>query len=332
MGIRGLRLARLIGVPACAALTVLNAPAWALDAEADVEVGAFLGYSLHHADGDDGLGTENNSSRWHLGGTLQTEGLEVFGYYERGIAVDEDDAEPNREAFGGVAGRYGRLTVGRQSTGYKRAGVALDPFYDTTRSGAAGRLSGAGPSYGLSALTDGSAPGTVSYESPVFSGLQVSAASYVDDGEAQDHDYGVGARYVTGDARLSAGLQYLDLSGGVVPGAGGTGSALRVYGGWDGGRWSLGGSGEYLDLDGRAEAERYYYIATSYALRERLRLAASFGRTDETIATGKAASLGAFYRPLDQVVLYAAANRLWLDDDERLSFALGGSFSFSRVF
>lgn len=329
----GIRLSRLLCVLVCAPIAAYTTFAMADDEATEIEIGASLGYSLHYADGvgEDGWGTENNSSRWHLGGKLHTGDFDVFGYYERGIAVDADDAETSREAFAGVGGRYGTLTVGRQSTGYKRAGVAVDPFYDTTRGGAAGRWSGAGPSYGLSALTDGSAPGTVSYESPAYEGVRLSVATYAGDGENQDDDFGAGAAYASEDAALSVGVQYLALNGGVVPGVPEQGSAIRVYGGWRGARWSAGGSAEYLDLDNRAEAERYYYAAATYTLRDDLMLAASFGRTDETVATGKSVSLGAFYRVLDAVVLYAVANQLWLDDDERFGVAVGGSFSFARV-
>lgn len=303
-------------------------------ASSEIEIGTYLGYSLHHTGraGEGDWGTQNNSSRWYLKGKMAARGLEAFGYYERGIAIDDGDTEPSREAFAGIAGTFGTLTVGRQSTRYKRAGMAIDPFFDTTHGGAAAQLTGTGPSYGLSSLTDNSASGTVSYESPVYEGVLLSVATYLDSSEDQDHDLGLGASYASEESGLSAGLHYLNLGGNVVPGMSEGGSAWRLYGGWQQGRWNWGGSVELLERDGQSEAERYIYLSSSYVLREGLRLAAAYGRTEETAFSGDALALGGFYQLFDALVLYASAHRLWLDQDHRLSIAVGASFSFDRTF
>ncbi len=303
-------------------------------ASSELNAGAYLAYSMHHTGraGENNWGTQNNSSRWHLDGKLSGKGLEAFGYYERGIAIDDGDTESSREAFVGFNGAFGTLTVGRQSTRYKRAGVAVDPFYDTTHGGSGAQLTGAGPSYGLSPLTDGSAPGTVSYESPLYEGFLFSVATYLDKSETQDHDAGAGISYADEESGLSGGLHYLNLGGVVVPGMSEGGSAWRLHAGWRQGRWNFGSSVELLDRDGQPNAERYYYLTGSYAMRENLRLAAAYGRTEETATSGDALAIGGFYQVFDAFTLYASAHRLWLDVDQRLSVALGVSFSFDRSF
>jgi predicted porin len=313
--------------------------------------------SLGHFE-TDGVGSgsdvDNNHSHGGLRVLVQEDGLAAFIQYERLLDNDDGSAggESARQFFGGVSGRYGTLSYGRQATQYKLSGQKLDPFYNTSVSGVSGAvdsINGAG--YGLSALTDDSVGNgfinnQIAYLSPELQGFRVNAALFVDDGNGagEKHDYAAGVEYAL--QGLTLGVQMLDLNSGVnngsepnffnigLPAVNGQVEALRYYGAYAAAGWGLGASYETLDLHGGLADQTYLLLSGWYGLSDRLRLAAALGHSEDTPFAGVSYTLGASYTVLENFNVYLAARQVDhkssnpIFDRDTQSYALGVSYSF----
>lgn len=330
-------------------------PALALETSASIYGDFRLSLGYFDTDGaGSGTDVDNNNSHGGLRVMVREGDLAAFIQYER--LLDNDDGSPDgesaRQFFGGVTGRYGTLSYGRQATQYKLSGQKLDPFYNTSVSGIAGStdtINGAG--YGLSALTNDSVGSgfinnQIAYVSPDLNGFRVNTAVFVDDGNGsgEKHDYAAGVEYAV--EGLTIGLQALDVNSGVNAGsvqnfsniglapASGRVEALRYYAAYAADGWGLGASYETLDLHAGLEDRAYAFLSGWYGLTDRLRLAAALGHTEDTPFAGMSYTLGASYTVLENFNVYLAGRHVdrksgntQLNSDTQ-TYALGVSYTF----
>jgi len=121
----------------------------------------------------DGIGIVSNSSRFGVKGSEDLGGgLKATYQAEFGFNADENGATNQRNTFGGLAGGFGEVRVGRHDTPYKMATGKLDPFSETVGdyNSMLGNIGG-----GFAQL-DLRADNTVLYLSPKFGGFSVAAA------------------------------------------------------------------------------------------------------------------------------------------------------------
>lgn len=310
--------------------------------ETDVVLSGSFGASVSYFETDNNgsdFDVENNASSIGLFGSAQEGGIRAFVNYERGFdrfnntSTNTEDRDFVREFFGGVThADYGTVTLGRQSTAYKRSGVRIDPFYDTSLTGINERFANEGASFGLSNLTNGFTSNTLAYASPAFGNWSGNVAVYANDnGSAQgdnDNDFGIGGTYEDIDAGYHVGAQYLDVNGNVVfgfpvPG----GQALRVSGGYGQNNWSLGASAEIVDIDA-GDKRKYLFVSGTYQWNADLQLAAAVGSTKDTPFDGEAITLGAFYEVFKNFNTYAGLKFAMLDPDDTMTIATGLRYSF----
>lgn len=302
----------------------------------ELEFGGLVAVSLaHREDGAGGPRLDNNASRLflHAGSTLSPD-WRISAYYERGAASEAEGVEAVREFHLGLAGPWGEWLAGRASTDYKRSGVALDPFHDSSVAGIDAGRAREGASFGLSALSNGSVPGSLAWRSPRYGGFGGNLAVYLDDQDDAEGgrgrpDYGLGLNYSGEDSGLDAGLQYLDLGGEAVS-PGQSGSALRGYGRLHRAAWSLGLSWEWLELGEDPASGHYRLLSTSYALNADQRLALTWGNRAETGADGNGLSLGLFQTFVAGLTGYAAVRQVSGEGGDSTGLALGLQYAFRR--
>ena len=316
-------------------LLVLSGLAPAGAASPELEFGGVVGASLaHREDGDGGPRLDNNASRLFLrAASALSADWQVSAYYERGAASEADGVEAVREFHLGLAGPWGELLAGRASSDYKRSGLALDPFHDTSVAGIDAGRGREGASFGLSALSNGSVPGSLAWRSPRQGGFGGNLAVYLDDQDDAEGgrgrpDYGLGFNYSGEEAGLDAGLQYLDLGGEAVS-PGQSGSALRGYGRLHRAAWSLGLSWEWLELGNDPASGHYRLLSGSYALNPSNRLALAWGNRVDTGADGNGISLGLFHQFGAGLLGYVAARQVFGAGGDSTGLALGLQYAFS---
>lgn len=333
------------GVLAVCVAASLSLPAQALEQalETDAHFGGTFAYSLSQFNSDatgEDFDAENNGSFLGLSASIAQDGIKAFVIYERGFdrynadSTNTESEDYVREFFGGVEGRYGRLTAGRQSSFYKKTGRQVDPFYDTSAVGFNGQFANEGASFGLSNLSNGFTSNSVAYESPaLLGGLKVRGGVFVSDNDepADDEDFSAGLLYENSGYGFSAGVEFLDSAGPVVfgfPAPGGT--AYRVYGGFRPVEVvSFALSYESVDVDETPDARGYLFAATSFTLSPKLKIALSYGKTDKTPFDGDGVTLGAFYEIIPRLTAYVAGRSVELDGgDDTNTVATGFSFDF----
>ncbi|MFO7605600.1 MAG: porin [Desulfurivibrionaceae bacterium] len=283
-------------------------------------------FSYNYVDeADSTLRADNNASRLGFKGEIKGDLLTAFYHLESGANNDaEGSAFTSRFYYGGVKGQFGSVTVGRHSTAYKMAGLALDPFYDLAHVGPAVGPDGSifaasGATYGTSALTNGWANNTLAYSSPEFVGLKLNAAAYFDDSEEDNHDFAAGLTYAIGP--FGVGVQYhaVDdhtVGGSVAPWAGKVDEldAYRVHGSFDSGPFKIGASYEKLDYDAdTSEDVDYIYVSATYAVLPTTRLALSVGDVSDGDAEGTGGNVGIFHDLFKNTTVYGLYSMVDLD-------------------
>jgi predicted porin len=277
----------------------------------------------------------NNASRVGVRGETSGRGLTAFVDLQAGVSVDAEGAAfTQRYYLAGLRGGFGTLSIGRQSTAYKLAGLRLDPFYDTSTLSAGGAVpvTGlfAGASFGLSNLTNGWADRTIAYTSPSFGGFSANAAAFID--TEGDHDHGLGVGYQ--GRGLDAGVQYYSTVGGRTwAPAAAIDHAVRGHAGYTRvGSWSLGASWERLDgRDGGSQD--FLHAAGTVNLTSRAVLAGAVGHVEDGAVqptAGTAVHAGIFYAVLPQARVHALFSRLDAEGmPDRVTIALGLTYTFS---
>lgn len=335
------------------ALSMIAAPAMAL--ETSIEADGHIGFSGSYFDSDvdDSTNLQNNASRLGLTATIAEGGITGFARYERGMDIynpnsgfeggfagsDRLGEDFVREFYAGIDTEHGRITLGRFRAAYARAGKRVDPFYDTSIagfSGTAATLGGQGANYGLSNLTNGFSDRVVELQSADYGGLVVNANVYFDDSAANDHDYGAGVSYAGEFANLpfEASVQYLEIENQIavgvpfvdglgnspaVGGSPGESTNIRASGIIDLDVVSIGANYEMVDVAAESSERHYSTVTATMPLSPKLSLAGAVSYLDfpdngPTIE-GYGGSLGAFYEVLPGLNTYAAVRYVDFDND-----------------
>ncbi len=255
----------------------------------------------------------NNASRLGIRGEYSEHGLTAFFDLQTGVNIDGDEigrAFTQRYYYAGIRGAFGSVTVGRQSTAYKMAGLRRDPFYDSTSLSARGGVPGtglyAGASYALSNLTNGFADRTVAVTSPSLQGFTGNGAVYID--RESDHDYAAGLGY--NRRGVEAGLQYYHAGGGRTwSQASGIDQGLRLYAAYEQtDTWSVGASFERIETESDA-GQDFVYAAATLNVTQQVVAAGGIGHVSDGVdpeaVTGTGLHLGVFFTPFPAVRLHA---------------------------
>lgn len=292
----------------------------------------------------------NHGSYWGFKGSTEQGGITAFGAYDRWLDGNSTNSgyDLSREAYAGVKTAFGTVQFGTFATAYMESGRKLDPFYATGAAGVGRPGTGyylGGQSHGLSALTSdqntanspGGTGGFVSnqlaYTSPSFFGVTVNAAAMFDNtttSKARD-DYAAGVEF--NNFGITAGLQYLDANAitsntGLTKGT----EAYRAYGGYNRKRFGANVSAERVDLQGGATKNQDYLMASGwFGVMEGTRVAASFGKENETGTEGSSFRVGLFYDVLDNFtthVVYRNFNSKVTTSKDDQVISLGATYKF----
>lgn len=329
----------LLAGAVAAAAAFLSAGAWAVDARGSVY--GDIRYGLDYSDSsgpvsngnDVGSDTDLRDLNSYIGIKASGEvgDVRVFGMYETYVSGEYAailSFQSQRQLYAGVTTGVGTVAYGRMITDYAQAGIAVDPFYNTSlasaNGGPAGTTSlspGAVPptfnSFGISPLFTGDTPvlatigaGTqgqqLTYTTPSMMGVTVNSAVFFDRADdsqttgEESHDYGIGAAWR--GMGITAGVQFLqvndEVGSGTFIGAAGTAgngtgdaTATRLHGSYAGSNFGFGLSAERIDLQGAGVTDEDYLFASGwFGVMRGTRLAASFGMVNEAVDVSTGAS------------------------------------------
>ena len=249
----------------------------------------------------DGLRGEDNVSLFGVKGSYG-EDIKAFFHLQTGAPADvntgSNSAFKQRFYFGGLSGGFGKVAYGRMTNAYKFPGFKLDPFYNWSHIGAGGSFGSGGATYGLSPATNGFTDNALQYTTPSMGGFKLLGGVYIDDSNEDDGGYTLGGVY-TGDA-FNVGVVYgasgedATKDSGLLPGIAADEDALRVYGGYNGDRWSIAASYENVDLTADLDAD-YLYVPVQWKATDKIRLALAPGWVSDGPAEGWGLTAGAFW-------------------------------------
>ena len=302
------------------------------------------GYIDRNSTKSDGLSANNNASRIGIKGSVGNSNLKAIYHLQAGAkndgagagaAAGNNSAFTARFYFAGLkSADYGSIIYGRHSTAYKMSGLRVDPFYDTSAG-----LGNGGATYGLSGMTNGFTNNAIAYISPtILGGLSANAAIYIDDSDSNKHDTNFGLQYAADG--ITAGVQQLIIGNGSktsnstgIANTAGVESATRVYGGYKTKDWSLTGSYEFqIAKASNAPDINHLYVAGTYNVMEKTKLAVSVGHVDDGPFEGVGWQTGIFYKILPKTEVYALYSGTYLEDDFKNDahvFTVGVSHKFA---
>ncbi len=302
------------------------------------------GYMDRNSTKSDGFTANNNASRIGIKGSVGKSDLKAIYHFQAGAkndgagagaAAGNNSAFTARFYFAGLkSADYGSIIYGRHSTAYKMSGLRVDPFYDTSAG-----LGNGGATYGLSGMTNGFTNNAIAYISPtILGGLSANAAIYIDDSDANKHDTNFGLQYAADG--VTVGVQQLIIGNGSktsnstgIANTAGVESATRVYGGYKTKDWSLTGSYEFqIAKDSNAPDINHLYVAGTYNVMEKTKLAVSVGHVDDGPFEGVGWQTGIFYKILPKTEVYALYSGTYLEDDFKNDahvFTVGVSHKFA---
>lgn len=272
----------------------------------------------------------NTGTYYGFKGSAEQNGITVFGGYERWMDADQNvfigGLDLTRQSYVGAKTEFGTIEYGTFESAYLQAGKKIDPFYATgvaavgnpNINGSSGIQVFGVQSHGMSALTaDMPGGGTfgsggifkdqLAYTSPSFFGVTVNAGVLFDNnynatGNNQD-DYEAGAEF--NNFGITAGGQFIKGNSGNIMLAHGE-EAYRVYGGYNQKRFGANVSAERLDLVGGAHDADYLTVSGWFGVLEGTRIAASYGKENETGTEGNSVRVGVFYDVLDNFTTHVA--------------------------
>jgi len=250
--------------------------------------------ALTSADPDTAAGStlamQDNVSRLGFKAMSEGDGIKAFVHLQSSASTNGGGGAMfgQRFYFAGLKGDFGTVTYGLLSAAYKMPGFKMDPFYDSSKIGAAGTIGHGGATYGLSNATNGFTANALQYTSTAMGKVTVNAGVYIDDGNNDDHDIGFGASYK--DGGINAGIQVV--STGDAPAAGSgvaniadDGTAVRLHGGFKADKWSAGVSIEQIDMSATTDAT-YIYVVGKFNISDKTTAAVSFGTVDSDTGSG----------------------------------------------
>lgn len=251
--------------------------------------------------------------------------ISVFGVYESYIDQNLQaflQLEASRQVYAGVNTPIGTIAYGRMFTDYAKAGIAIDPFYNTSLASAFGGTAGSAVlfpglgaptynSYGQSPMFTGETPfingllnagvqgNQLTYTTPSFGGVTVNGGVFFDEADDSNtngqeaHDYAFGTSVNL--FGVKAGAQFLfvndEVGQSAFIGAGGTNGsgngdamATRLHASYGGSNFGVGVSAERVDLQGAGAAdEDYLFVSGWFGVTQGTRIAATWGMTNETL-------------------------------------------------
>jgi predicted porin len=206
---------------------------------------------------------------------------------ERNRASDGNNSLFDRDQWVGLAGGFGKVTVGTQSTVYKSHGAMIDPIYRTVVQardiGLQSRLhSGAGEE------GHGRATNTFRWDSADFNGVKIGATYTLDSSEADGEDnnpYGIGASYENGGILVFA--DYITNDGDVTQ-ADGDAEAWKLGGKFAMNNFSVFGQYEdgEADFGATTDEQTIWHIGGTYTMGSNT-LYAAYGQYEDS-STGLA--------------------------------------------
>lgn len=249
-------------------------------------------------------------------------GEDLKGFFVLELGYNDGDsgleALTQREALAGLKGPLGQIYAGRASSAYKMAGVKIDPFNDTASGTGLG-----GPNFGMSGFTSDFFDDAVAVVSPdlFIKGLTFNGMVFIDDSNADDHDFNVGVNYET--ENLDLYVQYLVVENGtdhVV--LAGDEKALRVSGQWKSSRFALGASFENFS---EADVDLLYLTASAFLPSGKASV--SYGDVE---GTGTGYSAGYFHNLSDSLTAYLLHSDVdgEVVADDRSASSLGLTYAF----
>lgn len=289
-------------------------------AMADANIYGQFRFSLNSSDNDTGTGStlsgEDNVSLFGLKASAG-DAVKAFVHLQTGANANGGGAAFNqRFYFGGLKGGFGTIAYGLMTNAYKMPGFKLDPFYNMSHVGADGTLSTGLATYGLSPATNGFTNNALQYTSPAMVGLKVNVGLYVDDGINDDHGANVGVSYSVGN--FNAGLQIASngTTAQTMPGVAADGDAMRLHGGYKGGKWSAGVSLEQVD-ESTTVTNTYTYLTGSLNFTDKTKLAVSLGSvsgdTGTTAPEGTGVTAGIFQTVAPKTQVYLSTSMVSMD-------------------
>lgn len=345
-------------------LALLATPAAAQDTLPlfDLQLGIYAAASGRELDSEyepqaSSFDTLNSASNASLQARLNFAPVSFRAYYERGFRNDRAGIMPERARYLAIDSVIGKLLLGDAPSAFRVAGERLDPFYDTALGGFNGRALEEGASYGLSNLTNSVTRNSVAYTSPAYFGVQLNAAGYKGTKDAPndeiDRAFGIAYTFdgLGGEGRvLNLGVQAIQIENPTaftlgnsrlnrrspVGGSPGESDSYRAHIAYTAPRFSVGVSGEHVDVKAEPDARGYLYAAATFAATPRLRLAASYGQlnfeTGSPALSGMGYSVGAFAKLAESVTGYLAVRQTMLDTaGDSTLVAVGLSVSFSST-
>lgn len=302
----------------------------------------------------------DNASRGELRAVFNFAPVRIAATYERGLRNDRAGIMPERQRNLTLDSALGNLLIGDAPSAFRVAGERLDPFFDTALSGFNGRVLGEGAGYGLSNLTNSVTRNSLAYTTPeLFGGLKLNAGGYLGTKDAPNDeiDRAIGVAYefknLFGEGNvLQLGAQGLQIENPTafalgnsrlnrrspVGGSPGESDNIRLHAAFATPRFSLGISGEHIDVKAEPKARGYLLTSATVALNANLRLAASYGKLDfktgSPTLSGDSYALGLFARLSDNLNGYIGARRTLLDNNtDSTVAAIGLSMSLrGRLF
>ena len=292
------------------AIAAACAAPMAVMSDSDTTLYGQLRYSINSVNEDgvgkdrDGLSGEDNVSLFGVKGSYG-EDIKAFFHLQTGAPADADKdgtAFKQRFYFGGLSGGFGKAAYGRMTNAYKFPGFKLDPFYNWSHINAGGVFASGGATYGLSPATNGFTDNALQYTSPSLGGFKLLGGVYIDDSNEDDAGYTLGGVY-TGDA-FNVGVAYgaNGKTAQTLPGIATDEDALRVYGGYNGDRWSIAASYEKVNIVDptlvdplNVEKVDYLYVPAQWKATDKVRLALAPGWVSKGSAEGWGLTGGVFW-------------------------------------
>jgi hypothetical protein len=246
-----LKKSELLAGAVAAAAAVLSSGVIAADAKGAVYGDLRFGVDYSETSAPASADTDFREPNGYVGakGSVSQGGWSAFGVFEQYADAQAIGLDTPRQTYGGVTGPMGTISFGAMFTAYAKAGLAVDPFYNTSLASATGTAAGTtgvvvGPlnlgttyvSFGQSPLLTGDLAlnpallgassgrfggiqeNQLAYETPSIAGLTINAGVILDEADdssagptpGEAHDYALGATW--GMDGLSASVQYLQIN------------------------------------------------------------------------------------------------------------------------
>jgi|GEM_PF-3279259 len=291
--------------------------------------------------GRDGTEIVSNASRIGVKGEMPTSIADTALFYQAELryeTTDDVNGGPGtatgtkqvefREGFAGLKGNWGKVRLGRLSTGYKKTGTKIDPWTDNVPQARGGGRQG------MSELHSSYFNNAIDYETPKFGGGFTGNAWYstrFDNSPKGIHNAGAATNFKGGQAGgvgikynagpLFVGVDWIDIDADSIAGGGVSNDSAWQIGARYKVQDNLSFAGMYEDSEDLGLGKNWY-LNGIYRIGH-TRLIAAYGESNDRVANGNKDwnnwSIGAKYDLTKKSELLAAWNRR-TDDTDNLDF------------